>query len=125
MTISSHLPDIIDNYISARLQRLAKEAEAATIKELEDDLKKTIIAKFREGDIKALGAANGLVKLQEKEEPVAEDWPAIWEHIKATGQFELLHRRIATLAVKEHWDAGEVIPGIRKTTVYNLTVSKK
>ena len=74
VTISSHLPDLVDNYISLRAQRLALDKEAASLKE--------------------------------------------------TGHFEFLHKRIATLAIKEHWEAGENIPGVGTTTVFKLSVSK-
>ena len=122
--ISSHLPDLIDNYISTRAQRLAMEKEAATIKEAEDDLYKVIVSKMRDEGMTVLGAKNGFVKLKASEEPVPIDWPALYDYIKATGSFEFLHKRIATLAIKEHVEAGEEIPGIGFTTVYKLTVSK-
>jgi hypothetical protein len=122
--ISSHLSDLINQYISLRAQRIVKEKEAAEIQELEEDLKKTIISKFREGDIKAMGSTNGLVKMMKTEEPVANDWLAVWEYIRENDAFELLHRRLTNTAVKERWDAGIEIPGVGRTDVYKLTVSK-
>jgi len=123
-TLSSHLPDLIDLYIATRAQRLAKDKEAATIKEQEDDLHKTIIAKMRAGDITAQGARNGLVKLNHNVEPVATDWPALYAYIKTNDAWEMLHKRITATAVKEHWEQGEDIPGVGKSDVYKLSVSK-
>jgi hypothetical protein len=122
--ISSHLPDLVDNYISIRSQRLALDKEAASLKETEDDIYKVIVSKMRDEGMSVLGAKNGFVKLKESEEPVPTDWPALYEYIKDTGSFEFLHKRIATVAIKEHVEAGETIPGIGFTTVYKLTVSK-
>ena len=122
--ISSHLPDLVDNYISLRAQRLALDKEAASLKETEDDIYKVIVSKMREEGMTAMGAKNGMVKLKESEEPVPTDWPALYDYIKETGHFEFLHKRIATLAIKEHWEAGEDIPGVGSTTVYKLSVSK-
>ena len=122
--ISSHLPDLVDNYISTRAQRLALDKQAADIKEYEDGLYKVIISKMRDEGMTVLGAKNGFVKLKESEEPVPTDWPALYEYIKDTGHFEFLHKRISTLAIKEHWEAGEDIPGIGTTTIYKLSVSK-
>jgi hypothetical protein len=121
--ISSHLPDLINQYISVRAQRLVLDKEAATLKESEEELKKTIISKFREGDIQAMGADNGLVKMTTLDEPKCTDWSATYEHIRETGSFELLHRRLANLAVRERWEAGEEIPGVIHTTLYKLSVS--
>jgi hypothetical protein len=122
--ISSHLPDLIDQYISLRTQRIAKEKEAEEIKETEDILKSTIITKFREGGIAAQGATAGLVKMKKAVEPVATDWLAVWAYIKETNQFDLLHKRLTNLAVKERWEAGIEIPGVGRQDVYSLTVSK-
>ena len=122
--ISSHLPDLVDNYISTRAQRLALDRQAAEIKEAEDDLYKVIVSKMRDEGMTVLSAKNGFVKLKESEEPVPTDWPALYDYIKETGHFEFLHKRISTLAIKEHWEAGEDIPGVGTTTVFKLSVSK-
>ena len=124
MNISSHLPDMVDQYITLRAQRLTLEKQVVELKETEELLKDAIISKGREQGLTAVGATLGLVKINKTEEPVATDWPAVWEYIRETGQFELLHKRLANLAVKEHWEAGETLPGIGKTDVYKLTVSK-
>ena len=122
--ISSHLPDLIDAYISIRAQRLQLDKEAAAIKVTEDDLNKVIIAKMREGGMTALGAVNGVVKLKEYAEPDPQDWDQIRDYIVEHDAWELVHKRITTSAVKERWDAGETIPGIGSKTLYKLTVSK-
>lgn len=124
MIPSSHLPDLVAAYIAARDERLAIDKKAAELKEYEEGLKDTIIAKFREGEINALGAANGLVKMSTLIEPVALDWPVLWKHIQDTGDFSLLHKRLTNAAVKEQWEAGVMIPGVGKTTIYKLSVSK-
>ena len=123
-TISSHLPDLVDRYISTRAQRLAAEKTVADMKEIEDDLKSTIISKYREQGLKALGARNGTVKMSRKLEPVTTDWAALWAHIQATGEFELLHKRLTTSAVEERWEAGDLVPGVGTKEVFNLSVSK-
>jgi hypothetical protein len=122
--ISSHLLDLVDNYISTRAQRLAADKEAASIKEIEDDLKKTIIAKYREQGLKALGARNGTVKMNTAMKPKIRDWTELWAHIQETGEFELLHKRLTESAVEERWEAGELVPGVGSEEVVNLSVSK-
>jgi hypothetical protein len=123
VNISSHLPDLINNYISIRAQRLVADKEAATLKETEDDIGKLIIEKFRAGNISAQGAGNGLIKMAEVVEPVAEDWPQVWGYIEEHQAWELVHKRITVTAVRERWEAGEEIPGIGRMTKYKLSVS--
>jgi hypothetical protein len=121
--ISSHLPDLINQYISTRAQRMEKDKEVASFKELEDTLKDAIIAKYKEQGIKQLGAANGVVKMTTSLEPVTHNWPTVWAYIRETGEFELLHKRLASLAIRERWDAGIELPGIDKQELYKLSVS--
>jgi hypothetical protein len=123
MTISSHLPDLVGAYIKARAQRLEADKLASHLKEQEELLKDAIISKYREGSITALGCDLGIVKMAHRIEPVATDWNLIWDHVKETGDFSLLHKRLTNAAVKEHWEAGEQIPGVGKQDVYQLSVS--
>jgi len=122
--ISSHLPDVVSAYIEARAQRLEADKVAATLKEAEDDLKKVIIEQFRDQKIAALGAGNGTVKMKASNEPLVEDWPQVYAYIKENDAWEFLHKRITIAAVKERWEAGEVVPGVTSRTEYTLSVSK-
>jgi len=121
--ISSQLPDLVDAYIAYRTQRLIKDKEAAQMKELEEQIKDAIISKFKEQGITGLGASNGFVKMTSTLEPQGQDWPAIWEYIRDTNQFDLLHKRLTNTAVRERWEAGEQIPGVGVQEVFRLSVS--
>jgi hypothetical protein len=123
MNISSHLPDLIDQYISTRAERLDLDKQAKLIGEHEELLKKAIIAKYQEQGITALGSRLGTVKVTRSEEPVAQDWPTVWKYIQETGEFELLHKRLTNLAVKERWDVGLEIPCVGKQEVLLLSVT--
>jgi hypothetical protein len=123
-TISSHLPDLVANYINARAERLALEKKVEAMVEQETMLKDTIIAQYRESGITKLGTEFGTVKMNELIEPVATNWPEVWDYIRQTGEFDLLHKRLANIAVKARWEEGKEIPGVTSTTVFKLTVSK-
>ena len=123
MNISSLLPDLIDQYITARAERLMLDKQAEQMKEHEEILKKAIIAKYQEQGLTLLGSKLGVVKMSDAEEPVAQDWIAVWDYIRETGSFELLHKRLTNTAVKERWEAGQEIPGVGKQKVYRLSVS--
>ena len=122
-SISSHLPDLVDSYITIREQRLAADRLAAQLKESEDDLRKTIIAKFQDQGVKALGGQLGLVKMTELDEPVAENWELVYDYIAEHEAWHLLHKRLTSTAIKELWDDGKTIPGVGHTKVYKLSVS--
>lgn len=122
-SISSHLPDLVDSYVNIREQRLAADRLAEQLKETEEDLKRTIIAKFQEQGLKALGGSNGLVKMTELDEPKAENWELIYDYVAEHQAWHLLHKRITTTAIKELWDDGKTVPGVGHQKVYKLSVS--
>ena len=99
------------------------DKQAEQMKEHEEILKKAIIAKYQEQGLTLLGSKLGVVKLSEADEPVAQDWIAVWDFIRENNAFELLHKRLTNTAVKERWEAGEEIPGVGKQKVYRLSVS--
>ena len=121
--ISSNLPDLVNRYISVRAQRLAIDKEAASLKEHEDELKKLLVSKFREGNMLVVGSTNGTVKMTPGTEPVCNDWPAFYSYIKEHDAWEMLHKRVTITAVKELLDVGETIPGITLVDTFKLTVS--
>jgi hypothetical protein len=122
--ISSNLPDLVDNYITTRAQRLVLAKQAEEMEEAEKEMYKTIIAKLREGGMSAMGGKVGVVKLHETVEPIAQDWPATWAFIKEHDAFELLHKRLTVTAVKERWEHGEEVPGVGRVPKFSLSVSK-
>jgi hypothetical protein len=124
VVISTLLPDLTANYIAARAERLRIEKLVEEMVSRETILKDAIISKMREQGITKLGCEAGTVKMAELIEPVATDWQQVWDHVQKTGHFDLLHRRLANLAVKARWEHGEEIPGVTSTTVFKLTVSK-
>jgi hypothetical protein len=123
LVISSHLPDLLSQYITVRAERLALDKQAADVKKFEEELKSAIIAKYKEQGITGMGGILGTVNMSKIEEPVAQDWLSIWGYIRENGEFELLHKRLTNTAVRERWDAGVEIPGVGKQDVYRLSVS--
>lgn len=121
--ISSHLPDVVDAYISIRAQRLQLDRQAAEVKEQEETLKEHLISSFRTSGTTALGGQAGLVKMTKTIEPDPTNWDELYIYIKANDAWELLHKRVGSQAVKERWEAGEEIPGIGRREVYKLSVS--
>lgn len=66
----------------------------------------------------------GRVKVTVKVKPTVEDWPSLYAHIKKTGSFELLQKRLGEAAVKERWDDKKEIPGVGRFNAVGLSVVK-
>jgi hypothetical protein len=55
----------------------------------------------------------------------AGGWPALWERIRTTGEFDLLQKRLSSRAVRERFDAGDALPGVRPVTITTIKVTLK
>jgi len=117
------LPAMVDQYQKTRANRLAKEKEAKAIKETETEELNLILESLRESETEAIGGTTHLAKRVVKDEPIAEDWEKIHEYIQATGEFDLLHRRLTDTAVKARWDDGVEIPGVGSFPVEKLSLT--
>lgn len=124
LPIGTTLPELVDQYVAARTQRLALERQIDPIKEHEELLKKAVIAKMGEAKLDTVGTKMAIVKLKWHKEPVAQDWPKVWEYIRTNNAFDLLHRRLTVEAVRARWEEGVEVPGVGFTMVPKLTPSK-
>jgi hypothetical protein len=108
----------------ARAKRQAAQKEVDLLEEGEKILKKQVMDALRASPNKAVSNGARLFQLVPGFEPVAEDWTKVYEHIQKTGEFELLHRRLSSEAVKERWTQNIAIPGVGKIPVETLSDTK-
>jgi hypothetical protein len=52
------------------------------------------------------------------------DWDAFYAHVRATGDFSLMQRRLNDGALRERWDAKETVPGIVPFAVPKISLTK-
>ena len=52
------------------------------------------------------------------------DWDAFYAHVRATGDFSLLQRRLNDGALRERWDAGETVAGVVPFAVPKVSLTK-
>ena len=65
------------------------------------------------------------LKAVRKTTPLVTDWAATLEYVKATGQIDLLQKRLTESAVKLRWDGGVDIPGVSRSDKYVVTITKE
>lgn len=116
--------DIAIAWRAAREARLAKQKEVEELEIKEKKLKQEVIAALSKSKNKAVSNGERLFQLKTTMEPVAEDWAALYEHVRKTGEFELLFRRINPASVKERWEQGLTVPGVNKIPVETLSDTK-
>lgn len=119
------LAEKADLYYTTREERLARQKEVDEIEKREKELRQELIDTLVEA--KTASGVSGLhvrVTLVEKTVPQVEDWAALQAHIKDSGDFDLLQRRVNDAAVRERWKAHVAVPGVGTFMKTDLSVNK-
>lgn len=113
-----------DELYATREKRLLLQKEAAALSDRETAIKEHLIAVLPKSD--ATGASGRVARAQVVTSvvPQVEDWEALYKHVRRTGSFELLQRRLADNAIKERWDDGKKVPGVGTFSLVKVSVTK-
>lgn len=67
----------------------------------------------------------GLVqaKCVETIDPEVTNWSVFQEHIRTTGQLDLLQKRPMVSAIKARWETGDDVPGVDRIAGHRTTLS--
>lgn len=87
-----------------------------------------VMQEMGEMGITSVGHAGLLAKITKPiyYKPIAGDataWQRIYARIQRTGEFDLLHRRLSSTAVRERFKAGDPIDGIEQIEVPELDLT--
>jgi len=115
---------LADDYNAARHLRLAEQKRVDALEVEEKRLKDSLIQTLKAAEATSVGGKTAIVRLVIKNEPQASDMDALYAHIRATGEFELLYRRINPASIKERKDVGVDVPGISWFPVETLSLSQ-
>lgn len=116
---------LADAYSGLRARKTELNKALADVASEANRIKRLLLAAMQIHGLSAVGGSVARVGVSYKEVAGVTSWPDLQEHVRATGEFDLLHRRVAELAVKERWKAGVEIPGVEHVTVPDLTISHK
>jgi hypothetical protein len=123
-TKEAHLGSTIDLWWKTREQRLLLDKESDRLKEEERHLKAELIGLLHEAGIKGAKGTFATTSIRPVINPIPVDWEKIQQHIQATGEFDLLQKRLGVEACRARFDQGVVIPGIEKQQIEELTLNK-
>lgn len=110
-------------YRKARELRLAMQKEVDLVAAYEKAAKDALIngiPKSGEG-IVADGYA---IRVTTTTKPVIEDWQAVMAHVAATGDIDLIQKRLSDRAVADRWANGASVPGVGTFNHIDLSVTK-
>jgi hypothetical protein len=112
-----------DKLYELRQERQRQQKQADLIEAEEKALQNHIINTMPKTDS---GAAGKLAKigLGSKAVPQVEDWDVFYKFVIKTKNFALLQKRLGEAMIKEIWDAGKTVPGVKSFTVVTVSLTK-
>jgi hypothetical protein len=113
-----------DLLYTTRQARYKLQHEVAKLQAVETAIEQRFIDTLSAKDSTGVAGKVGRAQVQTKIVPVVEDWPKLYAHIKKTGEFELMQRRLGETAVKERWDADKQVPGVGRFTAKKVSCTR-
>lgn len=113
-----------DLYSDLRDERLAKDKEAAVLKEKEEFVKNFLIDNIPKSEAKGIAGQRAQVTIVRKTIPQLKDWDAFTKGILKSKDFSLLNRAINKKAIEERWEAGKAVAGVESFETVTLSLHK-
>lgn len=114
-----------DELYRLRAARLAIDKLSEKVKSAESALKDTLIGRYGRQRLDGAVGKLATVTAELYDAPVAEDWDKTFAHIRRTGEFDLVHRRLNDAAVRERWAARRAVPGVGVFHGIKVSVTKR
>lgn len=87
-------------------------------------MERGILAAMNAAGISTIGSAATVAVIKIERVYKGEDWTRLYERIRMTGEFDLLHRRLSTTAVRERENAGDLPQGVTVVTLQKLKLER-
>lgn len=113
-----------DAYKEVRDLRLAMAKDVTRIQERETEIKDHIIEHLSKSDDTGASGMKYKAQITESEAASADDWEDIYDYIMENDRFDLLGKSLNQKAVKEMWDNGKKVPGVKKVHVKKVSITK-
>lgn len=115
---------LADQLYAARQLRYTLQHTVESMKKNEKQISDKLRVALAKLEGNTVGGRKARVTLESKPMPKVVNWDALYEHIRKTGEFDLLQRRVGEEAVRERWDKREHVPGVDSEPVAFLSVEK-
>jgi len=113
-----------DMLYELRAKRSAAQKIADELEAQEKAVKEHIIQTLPKSEASGVAGKVARVTVVTKDVPQVENWDDFYKHVKKTGSFDLMQRRLADTAVKERWDAGKQVPGVKVFHAVSVSLNK-
>lgn len=113
-----------DKLYELRQARLTQQKIVDALEAEEKALKEHIINTLPKSETSGVAGKVARVTVVSKDVPQVKDWDLFYKHVKKTGEFELMQRRLSDSAINERWDSGKKVPGVEAFKVTSISLNK-
>ena len=114
------IDELIDRKKSIKTQMEKLNSELKGLREQENDIDLQLLKKLDSEWLKKTANEVASVSIKEETVPDVHDWDALYEHIKQTGDFSLIQRRVSSTAYRELLKLGENVPGLQPREIRRI-----
>tara|TARA_B100001287_G_scaffold265480_1_gene258437 strand:+ start:416 stop:808 length:393 start_codon:yes stop_codon:yes gene_type:complete len=114
------IDELIDRKKSIKNQMEKLNSELKGLREQENDIDLQLLKKLDTEGLKKTANEVASVSIKEETVPDVHDWDALYEHIKQTGDFSLIQRRVSSTAYRELLKLGENVPGLQPREIRRI-----
>ena len=118
------LGELIDKLYQKRTERLALSRQVDAFKAEESDLRRLIIQRLQDVGLDSGRGSLATASITTDDQASVKDWEAFENYILEHKSFDLLQRRVSITAVRARWENSEVVPGVEKVTLSDLSLTK-
>lgn len=124
---NSELADAIDGMYAIDVEIKKHNTQIDVLKAHRKGLELKVMQELGNASLSAAGGQLASATLSMKTVYNADNgeagWPLIYNHIRVTGEFDLMHKRLTISACDERWKAGATVPGIVQTKLPELKIT--
>ena len=124
MTELNKLGPTIDRLYELREKRLELERRAKDLKSEEFSLRQEIIVLLGTAGLDKASGHNATASLKTAMMPMVTDWDLVFSYVRDNDRFDLLQKRLSTLAWRDLNEAGSLVPGTEAVEDVDISLTK-
>ena len=94
-------------------------------KEILSALERDILQRMQKEGLETSGGKLAKITIQDKTFPDVFDWDKFYKYIKKNDAWDMLQKRVSSVAYKARLDDKVKVPGVKKFTKHSLLMRKK
>ena len=124
MQQTNNLGTLIDKLYELREKKRLLEAEIRSINLHQAEIETELKMLMEDAGIQNTGINGVKVSLVTEIQPAVQDWDQVYEYIRESGDFHLLHRRFSAGPYREMLQMGQAVPGVEPTEITKISMRK-